>query len=156
MGRGKKIRRIEAAPEAVFFKPQGVPLSRLRGVVLTLDGLEAMRLVDAEGLSQEEAALSMNVSRPTLCRILGQARRTTAQALSSGMAIRIEGGSVEHARPNESGGRGQGRGPCPGGRGMGQGRGAGRGRGMGRGREQEPTFGKGAVNAESQQPEQEE
>jgi predicted DNA-binding protein (UPF0251 family) len=76
----------------VFFKPQGVPLGQLRGVSLDVEGLEAMRLVDAEGLSQEEAAARMRVSRPTLCRVLGAARSAVARALSNGWAIRIEGG----------------------------------------------------------------
>ena len=44
----------------------------------------------AAGLSQEEAAVLMQVSRPTLCRILAEARSQVARALSRGWAIRIE------------------------------------------------------------------
>ena len=54
MPRPRKRRCISSAPPAVFYKPQGVPLGQLRGVILRMEGLEAMRLVDAEGLSQEE------------------------------------------------------------------------------------------------------
>ncbi|HCU69672.1 MAG TPA: hypothetical protein DGF30_10735, partial [Desulfomicrobium sp.] len=86
-------------PEVTVFKPQGVPMSQLYGVVLGLDGFEALRLVDGEGLSQEEAAARMQVSRPTLCRILGEARGQVARALSRGWAIRIEV-DVEHAVTN--------------------------------------------------------
>lgn len=93
MGRRKKCRFVGAAPAVVFFKPQGIPLGQLRGVSLDVEGLEALRLVDAEGLSQEEAAARMRVSRPTLCRILGVARSAVARALSNGWAIRIEGGA---------------------------------------------------------------
>ena len=111
MPRPRKRRCIAQAPPAVFYKPQGVPLGQLRGVTLLLEGFEALRLVDAEGLSQEEAAARMGVSRPTLCRILGEARAVVARALSNGWAIRLEGGDYELA-PDEPGPRG-GR-CCPG------------------------------------------
>lgn len=65
-------------------------MGQLHGVVLGLDGFEAMRLVDGEGMSQADAAARMQVSRPTLCRILGEARTQTARALSRGWAIRID------------------------------------------------------------------
>ena len=90
MGRRRKCRFVADVPAVTVFKPQGVPMGQLYGVVLGLDGLEAMRLVDSEGLSQEEAAALMQVSRPTLCRILAEARTQVARALSRGWAIRIE------------------------------------------------------------------
>ena len=77
-------------PDVTVFKPVGVPMGRLHGVVIGLDGFEAMRLVDGEGMSQADAALRMQISRPTLCRILGEARTQTARALSRGWAIRID------------------------------------------------------------------
>jgi len=113
MGRPRKCRFVEKMPPSGFYKPQGTPLARLKGAVLSVEGLEAMRLVDAEGLPQEEAAGRMDVSTPTLSRILAEARRTVARALSEGMALRIEGGDFvlrgEGAegplRPCEAGGR---------------------------------------------------
>jgi len=90
VGRRRKCRFVADVPAVTVFKPQGVPMGQLYGVVLGLDGLEAMRLVDGEGLSQEEAAVLMQVSRPTLCRILAEARSQVARALSRGWAIRIE------------------------------------------------------------------
>lgn len=90
MGRRRKCRFVASVPEVTVFKPVGVPMSQLSGVVLGLDGFEALRLVDGDGLSQEEAAARMQVSRPTLCRILGEARAQVARALSRGWAIRIE------------------------------------------------------------------
>jgi len=90
VGRRRKCRFVADVPAVTVFKPQGVPMGQLYGVVLGLDGLEAMRLVDGEGLSQEEAAALMQVSRPTLCRILAEARTQVARALSRGWAIRIE------------------------------------------------------------------
>jgi len=127
MGRRKKCRLVEGLPETTFFKPHGVPLHRLAGVILPVEGLEALRLVDGEGLSQEQAAAQMQVSRPTLCRILAEARQLVARALSQGMAIRIEGG--DYSLPADLLQRGRGCGP--GGK-RHQGRGGGRGRPGGR------------------------
>jgi len=77
-----------------------VPLQDLKGVTLPVEGLEAIRLADAEGLEQETAARQMGISRPTFSRILSEARRQVARALSSGWAIRIEGGDYEVTPPD--------------------------------------------------------
>jgi transposase-like protein len=58
-----------------------------------VDEYEALRLVDLEGLQQQEAAERMKVSRATCARILEEAHRKVADALTTGKAIRIEGGS---------------------------------------------------------------
>lgn len=101
MARPQKPRTVSDDLPASYFKPQGIPLVSLSEIVLTLDGHEALRLVDVEGLDQQEAALRMNVSRSTLSRILGEARRVTATAITRGLALRIEGGAV--ARPKDGG-----------------------------------------------------
>jgi len=67
-------------------------MRHLQDVTLPHDGLEALRLADGEGLSQEEGAQLMGVSRPTFGRILGNARKIVAQALANGWAIRVDGG----------------------------------------------------------------
>lgn len=125
MPRPRKRRCIGSAPPATFYKPQGVPLSQLRGAILPVEGFEAMRLVDAEGLSQEEAAQRMEVSRPTLCRMLGEARSVVARALANGWAIRIEDvadSEPDEARHGQGHGRKAGRPGCRGrGRGCGDG-----------------------------------
>jgi predicted DNA-binding protein (UPF0251 family) len=51
--------------------------------------LEAFRLVDMEGLSQEEAGQQMGVSRGTIWRLVQSARKKAAQALSEGRPIYI-------------------------------------------------------------------
>ncbi|MFX0014058.1 MAG: DUF134 domain-containing protein [Promethearchaeota archaeon] len=48
--------------------------------------LEALRLVDEENLTQEQAAERMHISRGTLWRILQQARKKVILALNSGKA----------------------------------------------------------------------
>jgi len=93
MPRPKRKRHVQAMPTVTFFKPQGVPVHALKELILPLEGYEAFRLVDGKGMSQEEAAVLMDVSRPTLCRILMEARKTVARSLAGGLALRIEGGS---------------------------------------------------------------
>lgn len=92
MGRPHHCRRISALPKAVCFKPQGVPLSQLAENRLSLDGLEALRLADFEGMGMDAAAARMGVSRHTFGRTLRKARRAVAEALLEGRALRIEGG----------------------------------------------------------------
>ena len=91
MPRPLKCRHVGRMPQMRDFKPRGVPMRDLREVYLPLDGLEAMRLVDLEGLDQAAAAARMGVSRQTLGRILAAARRNVAEALTEGLALRIEG-----------------------------------------------------------------
>jgi predicted DNA-binding protein (UPF0251 family) len=77
----------------VYFKPQGIPMFQLEQVVVGVDEYEALRLVDLEGLQQQEAAERMKISRATCARILEDAHRKVADALTTGKAIRIEGGN---------------------------------------------------------------
>ena len=95
MPRPRINRRVGQQPVAAFYKPQGVALHQLKGLILTVEGLEALRLADAEGLEHQHAAEIMGISRPTFSRLLAEARRTLATAVSNGWAIRIEGGSYE-------------------------------------------------------------
>lgn len=59
-------------------------------VLLTLDEMEALRLVDYEGMIQEEAAKAMGVSRGTLWRCLDSARRKVARSVVEGRELVIE------------------------------------------------------------------
>ncbi|BCO08411.1 hypothetical protein GF1_07870 [Desulfolithobacter dissulfuricans] len=107
MARPRKNRCIRRMPASTFYKPRGIALHDMKGVTLPLEGFEALRLVDAEGVSREEAARMMDVSTPTLCRILAEARSIVARALANGWALRIEGGDYtlvdqEHQEPCES------------------------------------------------------
>jgi len=80
------------------FKPFGIRPSMAEEVALQYDEYESIRLLDYEGLLQEEAAEKMNVSRPTLTRIYENARKTIAKAFVEGKIIVIEGGSVDFGR----------------------------------------------------------
>ena len=121
MPRPPNPRRIGIGCETRVFKPVGTPLHALSVVRLDLDGLEALRLANLDGLYQEAAAERMGVSRATFGRILTEARARVAQALVEGQALRIGGGSVIEGEaealpcPLHWGGRRRGRGcRCPG------------------------------------------
>ncbi|MFH1652547.1 MAG: DUF134 domain-containing protein [Pseudomonadota bacterium] len=110
MVRPHKLRRVGLNPNCTYFKPRAIPLTELEEVIITQDALEAVRLVDLEGLYQDAAAEKMEVSRPTIGRILEQARKAIADALINGKAIRIEGGNVTIDQPCERSFRGRRRG----------------------------------------------
>lgn len=74
----------------MYFKPAGIPLRELRESRLAIDQFEALRLADLDGLSHQEAAEKMGVSRATFGRILRQARGVVAQVLVHGEALRID------------------------------------------------------------------
>jgi uncharacterized protein len=69
-------------------------MTALVEAVLALDELEALRLVDLEGLSHEQAADRMGVSRGTVGRLVERGRRVVVDALLHGKALRMEGGPV--------------------------------------------------------------
>ncbi len=98
MPRPRKRRMVAVPPRAMIYKPAGVPLDGLRKVQLLPEELEALRLADAEGLSQEDAAGRMGISRSTFQRTLAQARRQVALALSEGCALVIAAPASEPDR----------------------------------------------------------
>ncbi|WP_292522028.1 DUF134 domain-containing protein [Methanoculleus sp.] len=90
-GRGRpRVRRVIGDPEA--FRCFGPLCGRPDAVVVILpEEVEALRLVDLQGLEQEEAAVALGVSRKTLWRDLHEARAKVADALVHGKTIRIAG-----------------------------------------------------------------
>jgi predicted DNA-binding protein (UPF0251 family) len=64
-------------------------------VLMSVEELEAIRLSDFDHLDQETAASMMEVSRHTYGRILTSARSIIAEALVTGKALKIEGGTYE-------------------------------------------------------------
>jgi predicted DNA-binding protein (UPF0251 family) len=85
---------IGELPTVEYFKPRGIPLTRLEEVVLTIDEYEALKLADYEQLYQEDAAKKMRVSRQTFGRIILSAHYKLADALIHGKAFKIEGGEI--------------------------------------------------------------
>ena len=80
-------RYIEYEPPFRVYAPlYAAPPAR---IVLTLSELEAMRLVYVEGLTQEEAAARMGISRKTLWNDLKNGRKKLINAILKGYAIEI-------------------------------------------------------------------
>jgi uncharacterized protein len=82
-------RRIRGRPNSSYFKPKGIPISQLEEINLSLDEFEAIRLIDFKELSQEEACKKMEISQPTLSRILKSARKKLSDSIINGKAINI-------------------------------------------------------------------
>lgn len=110
-------------PEINRYGPLGVPLGDEENVTMTVDEYETIRLIDLEGLTQEECAEQMDVARSTIQGIYVDARKKLADAIVNGKALSIEGGTYLLC---DGSGNGCGRG-CRHRRGRGQGRGRGRG-----------------------------
>lgn len=77
-------------------------MRELNEVNLTVEGLEAVRLADLEGLTMEDAAIRMQVSRHTFGRVLAESRKAIAEALVHGLALRIEGGNYQLEEQNSN------------------------------------------------------
>lgn len=94
MPRPDKVRHIGSIPEVKQFRPQGGRTVSLDKVELTLDEYEAIRLADYKGLEHSEAAVKMNISRPTFSRVLDKGRRKIALFLVEAKPLDIHGGNI--------------------------------------------------------------
>ena len=95
MPRPKKSRLVNEPPIFTEFKPVGIGGRFIDTITLTIDEYEALRLADFEGMSHEQAAEEMNISRPTFTRLLDSAHQKIAQMLVQGKRLVIEGGNVD-------------------------------------------------------------
>ena len=99
MARPQKDRMIKEPPLFSQFKPMGAPGRMLETISMSLDEYEAFRLSDYLGMSQEEAADEMEISRPTFTRLIETARKKVTELIINGKMLTIEGGNI-HFRNN--------------------------------------------------------
>ncbi|RLI76227.1 hypothetical protein DRP04_12830 [Archaeoglobales archaeon] len=80
-GRGRPFSPLflSSIPHIKEFIPN--PCLNPQPIELSYPEFEALRLVDLEGLTQEEAAARMGTSRGTVWRLVKSARKKVAQAL---------------------------------------------------------------------------
>jgi predicted DNA-binding protein (UPF0251 family) len=98
-GRFPKPISIEKPPAVNMFSP--TPQANPTPIYIEPAEIEALRLVDLEGLSQEEAGERMGVSRGTIWRLLQSARKKTTQALMEGRPLLIA--TEESYKENQGG-----------------------------------------------------
>ena len=130
MPRPKRRRRVCSLPIVSQYGPRLDNFEELENVIMDVEEYETIRLIDLEGMTQEECANQMNVARTTVQKIYFDARTKIADSLVNGKNLIISGGDYKIHDHEELGICGTG---CRGGQGQGQGLGRGQGRGQGRG-----------------------
>ena len=95
MPRPVKARRVCGFPDTLQFgpKPEYVEREESKPVVLSVDEYEVIRLIDYEGLNQQEASKQMNIARTTVQSIYSQGRKKLAQMLVESRELLISGGN---------------------------------------------------------------
>jgi predicted DNA-binding protein (UPF0251 family) len=99
-GRFPKPVTVGTVPVEGSFTP--TPLRNAEPVLIETAELEALRLVDMEGLSQEDAGQRMSISRGTIWRLVQSARKKTAQALTEGRPLQITASQSSDERQSNS------------------------------------------------------
>lgn len=99
MPRPKNNRIVYEPPSYTEFKPAGVSVKSLEEVQLSLDEFEAVRLSDQLGMSHEEAANEMGISRSTFSRVIVKSRKKIADFFFQGKLLTVTGGNI-HFRKN--------------------------------------------------------
>ncbi len=95
MPRPCKRRRICCLPECSRFGPVEQNAAEPQVITMTLDEFETVRLIDLEGLKQEECAEQMQIARTTAQAVYNSARTKLAECLVRGKELHIEGGNYE-------------------------------------------------------------
>ena len=94
MPRPKNNRLVHEPPLFVEFKPVGIKGLSLEQIELSLDEFEALRLADHIGHSHADAAVEMEISRPTFSRLIEKARKKIAEFIINGRMLVIDGGEI--------------------------------------------------------------
>ena len=87
--RGRFPKPVSIGRPPVTDKLVPIPEGNPEPIFIEQAEIEALRLVDVEGLSQEEAGSRMGVSRGTVWRLIQSARKKIAQALSEGRTLKV-------------------------------------------------------------------
>lgn len=95
MPRPRKCKKVCSLPENNMFGPLNSNSEQKEIITMTVDEYETIRLIDLEGLNQEECSERMNAARTTIQRIYYDARKKLAEALVYGNRIQIEGGDYK-------------------------------------------------------------
>ena len=92
MPRPKRRRRICGFPEVSEFIPAGNYDCSKDAVIMSMEEYETLRLIDYEGMTQEQCAENMQVARTTVQHIYALARKKLSAMLVEGRELKIQGG----------------------------------------------------------------
>lgn len=95
MARPRKLRRVCFLPEKDEYGPINTQIKNKEIIIMTVDEYETIRLIDLEGMTQEQCADKMNVARTTVQRIYNDSRKKIATSLVNGQVLKIEGGDFK-------------------------------------------------------------
>ena len=95
MARPRKWRKVCCIPNNNLFGPLNPSPMDQEPIIMSVEEYETIRLIDFEGLIQEECANRMKVARTTVQRIYNEARKKIATALVNGQIIKIKGGDYK-------------------------------------------------------------
>ena len=95
MSRPRKWRKVCCLPESNLYGPLDGSAKENEIIMMTVEEYEAIRLIDLEGLTQEECAEKMQVARATVQNIYKEARGKIAESLVNGNLLKIEGGDYQ-------------------------------------------------------------
>ena len=88
VGRKPKPRKISFKMIIERFIPE--PVCNEGVVEISADEIEAMRLVDLNGLNYSKAGVKMNVSKSTIARLVKNARKKLIKGIVEGIEIHIK------------------------------------------------------------------
>lgn len=103
MPRPRKWRTVCCVPERTLFGPLGPGKENSSIVSMTVEEYETIRLIDFEGMTQEECAASMGVARTTVQRIYNDARKKLSGVIVNGDIVQIGGGDFRLPENDDTG-----------------------------------------------------
>lgn len=92
MPRPRKFRRVCCLPENNSFGPSNIVPDNTNQITMMVDEYETIRLIDYEGLTQEQCSQNMGIARTTVQQIYNNARKKLSRALVEGKCLMITGG----------------------------------------------------------------
>jgi len=95
MARPRKWRRVCKLPQVNTFGPPYREGDMGELITMTVEEYESIRLMDLEGLNQQECANLMGIARSTIQRIYDDARKKLADSIVNGKTLKIEGGDYK-------------------------------------------------------------
>lgn len=92
MPRPRVGKKVCCLPRHESFGPLDKREEQVQTLIMTVEQYETIRLIDYEGMTQEECAQLMKVARGTVQKLYNDARIMIAQSFVDGKDIRIQGG----------------------------------------------------------------